>query len=61
MTVTVTDKLQCAERELKYRQRIYERLVERGKMTKRQCDRELELMQAIADDYRKLAAQKALL
>ncbi len=59
--ITATDKMQCAERELKYRQRIYERLVERGKMTKRQCDRELELMQAIADDYRKLAAQEALL
>jgi hypothetical protein len=60
MIITATDKLHCAERELKYRQRVYERLVERGTMTKRQCDRELELMQAIAEDYQKLAAQEAL-
>ncbi|UPK03139.1 hypothetical protein [Bradyrhizobium sp. 170] len=58
--ITADDKLQCAERELRYRQRVYGRLVDRGKMTKRQCDRELELMEAIAEDYRKLAAQEAL-
>jgi hypothetical protein len=59
--ITADDKLQCAERELRYRRRVYGRLIERGKMSKRQCERELELMEAIAEDYRKLAAQKELL
>jgi hypothetical protein len=61
MTITATDKMQCAERELKYRRRVYGRLVERGKMSLLQCKRELELMEAIAEDYRKLATQDALL
>jgi hypothetical protein len=59
--ITATDKLQCAEREVKYRRRVYGRLVERGKMAKRDSERELELMEAIAEDYRKLAEQEGLL
>lgn len=50
------DKLRCIERELRYRNRIYLRLVANGKMSRELCDREIELMQAIADDYRALAA-----
>jgi hypothetical protein len=57
--ITAADKLQCAERELKYRHRVYGRLVDRGKMTREQADRELELMAAIADDYRQLCAEDA--
>jgi hypothetical protein len=52
MNITAADKLQCIERELSYRRRVYGRLVERGKMSKREADRELELMEAIALDYR---------
>jgi hypothetical protein len=59
--ITATDKLQCAEREVKYRRRVYGRLAERGKMAKRDSERELELMEAIAEDYRKLAEQEGLL
>jgi hypothetical protein len=55
------DKLQCVERELRFRERVYLRLVERGKMTEQQRKRELELMQAIVDDYRALARAEALL
>lgn len=60
MTITVADKLACLERELKYRHRVYARLVERGKMTERQRDRELELMEAIAQDYRESVKQERL-
>ncbi|WP_176422184.1 hypothetical protein [Bradyrhizobium sp. 2S1] len=60
MTVSAADKMQCAERELKYRRRIYVRLVERGKITQALADRELELMDAIAEDYRKQVAQERL-
>ena len=31
--ISAADKMQCAERELRYRRRVYGRLVERGKMT----------------------------
>lgn len=58
MIITAADKMQCAERELKYRRRVYGRLVERSKMTKAQAERELELMEAIASDYRALAMEE---
>jgi hypothetical protein len=58
--ITATHKLHCVERELKFRLRVYERLVERGKMTKRQRDREIELMTAIVDDYKQQAEQERL-
>ncbi|WP_338821663.1 hypothetical protein [Bradyrhizobium septentrionale] len=58
MTITAADKMQCAERELKYRRRVYGRLVERGKMTTAQAERELEVMEAIALDYRALAMEE---
>ena len=60
MTITAADKMHCAERELKYRHRVYDRLVERGKMTNEQAKRELELMEAIALDYRALAMEEPL-
>ena len=61
MTATNEQKLKCAERELRFRQRVYPHLVERGKMTRQESDRELELMQAIADDYRILAQAELLI
>jgi hypothetical protein len=57
--ITARDKLKCIERELVFRHRVYDRLVERGKMTKRQAERELELMEAIAADYRALVKAEA--
>ena len=39
--VTNRDKLECAERELKFRFRVYDRLVVRGKMTKQEQAREI--------------------
>ncbi|SIO49647.1 hypothetical protein SAMN05443247_06507 [Bradyrhizobium erythrophlei] len=59
MTITAADKLECAERELRYRRRVYGRLVERGKMTKGQSERELQLMEAIAEDYLQLCDEDA--
>jgi hypothetical protein len=56
--ISAADKMECAERELRYRRRVYGRLVDRGKMTKERAERELELMEAIALDYRALAAEE---
>jgi hypothetical protein len=50
-------KLMCLERELRMRRRVYPRWVELGKMKMRQAEHEIEVMEAIADDYRKRAEQ----
>lgn len=54
-TISATDKLKCAERELALRRRVYPRWVNDGKLTHREARQELDLMQAIAEDYRVLA------
>jgi hypothetical protein len=59
--ITAADKLKCAERELKQRYRVYARLVDKEKMTQQQADREIELMEEIAADYRALAEKERLL
>lgn len=45
------DKLACALRELRLRQEVYPRLINRGKLTQEKADREIELMRLIAVDY----------
>ncbi len=52
MTITTQDKLECAERELTYRRRVYDRLVAKQKMTRGFADRQISLMAAIVEDYR---------
>lgn len=46
------EKRDCARREEKYRRRVYPRLVAFGSMSQEKADREIELMNEIADDYR---------
>jgi hypothetical protein len=47
-------KLDCAEREVKQRHRVYARLVAAGRMSQSRADWEIALMSAIAADYRML-------
>ena len=54
--ITIEDKLACVVRELKFRRRVYPRMVEQRKMQQGQADRELATMEAIAEDYRLSAA-----
>lgn len=63
MTVIVTtaDKLACVERELKYRKRVYARLVDEGKMSQGKATLELSIMQAIIEDYQKEADKERLI
>jgi hypothetical protein len=56
MTITTKDKLACAERELKFRKRVYARLEVRGKMTPHEAQHEINAMEAIVCDYRELVA-----
>ena len=50
--MTNQEKYDCAVRELAMRRRVYPRWVSLGKMTQEKADREIALMQAIADDYK---------
>jgi hypothetical protein len=49
--VTDAEKLACAVRETRLRERVYPRLIEKGKMKADRAEREIELMRAIALDY----------
>lgn len=42
----------CAEREVGFRQHVYSRRVEAGKMPKTTADREIAMMRAIAEKLR---------
>lgn len=53
--ITNKDKAECAEREVKQRRYVYPRLVGGGKMTPEFAHRQIEIMEAIRDDYLKLA------
>jgi hypothetical protein len=59
--ITAADKLACVNRELAYRYRVFARRVDAGKMTQRQMDREIALMEEIAADYTALAEKERLL
>ena len=54
MMASNTEMLACAERELRYRKRVYKRLVEERRMSLPQLDHELRTMEAIAEHFRKL-------
>ncbi|MBR0879655.1 hypothetical protein ACVMGC_001057 [Bradyrhizobium barranii subsp. barranii] len=50
--ITTKQKLECVERELAFRRRVYARLEVRGKMTPHQAQHEISAMEAIVEDYR---------
>ncbi len=52
MPYTARDKLLCVERELAMRRRVYPRAVTDRRMTAEQADREIDVMESIAQDYR---------
>jgi len=58
--ITTADKLACAERELKMRKRVYPRWQEQDKMSAGKAAHEIACMEAIAEDYRALAAKERL-
>lgn len=52
MPFTTAEKLSCVQREIRYREYVYERRVENRQMTREKADRELALMREIEADYR---------
>lgn len=55
------EKLAEIERELRYRRPVYARLVEKNTLSKAKADRQIAIMEAVAEDYRlKVNAMKML-
>ena len=52
MQFTDRDKLKAVEREIALRKSAYPRFVEKGKLKQEVADREVAVMEAIAQDYR---------
>lgn len=48
---TLEELARCAVREVGQRKRVYGRLVEQGKWKQERADREIAMMQAIADHF----------
>ena len=49
---TTADKLKEVERELYFRRRVYKGMIERNQMTRKTADKQIAIMEAIAEDYR---------
>ena len=49
--ITTADKRREAERELAMRRKVYPRMVETGRMKKHDAERQIAVMEAIAEDY----------
>jgi len=50
----------CAKREVAQRKRVYRRLVSQGTMTEQSAEREIAMMQAIADYFEDQTQPKLL-
>lgn len=48
---TAQEKREAVEREIKFRQRVFPRLIENGKMTRQLADQQIAIFKAIRDDY----------
>lgn len=44
---SLSEQIACVEREIRYRERVYPRLVFNRKMVQAKADREIEIMRAI--------------
>jgi hypothetical protein len=56
---TAADKRDCLIREANMRRMVYPRRVEERKMSQGRADREIALMEAMAEDYKVLAQAEA--
>jgi hypothetical protein len=56
---TAEQLAECAEREVRQREWVYNRRVKGGYMTRSFADRQIGMMQQIARDYRRKAAEEA--
>jgi hypothetical protein len=60
-TYTAQQKRESIEREIKYRRRVFPRLIENGKMTRALADQQIAIFEAIRDDYTKAEQSERLI
>ena len=61
MTYTAKTKRDEVQREIKFREKVYRRLVNNGGMTQEAMDRRIGIMVEIAEDYRQVEEAERLL
>lgn len=61
MLVPIAAQIKAAERELRYRIRVYPRWIEAGKITQQTANNELAAMRAIVDTLQRVARREALI
>lgn len=59
--IPAIEKLRAIEREIGFRKLVYPRRVAENKMTQRQANYQLSVMEAIRDDYMKQAKEEQLI
>ena len=59
--ITATDKLACAERELKMRRKVYPRWIADGRLSAGKAAHEIAAMEAIVADYSRLSEKDRLI
>ena len=52
--IAISEQIECVEREIGQRKRVYARLVANGKMTQQKADRETAAMKAVLETLRKV-------
>jgi hypothetical protein len=60
-TITNTDKLKCAQRELAMRKRVYPRWIEQNKMSEGKSAHEIACMEAIVADFQAAVEKERLI
>ena len=58
---TAADKKKAIERELTYRRRVYPRWIADGRMTQKLADQQIDIFEAIRDDYAKAETAERLI
>ena len=61
MLVPIEAQIRSAERELRYRIRVYPRWIEAGKITQETANNELAAMRAVVDTLQRVARRETLL
>lgn len=59
--ITISEQIECIEREISQRKRVYPRLVTSGKMTQQKADREILTMYEILKTLRAIESKERLI
>lgn len=59
--ITINAQIKCVERELRFRAKVYVRLVEQGQLTQQKSDYEMAAMAAVLDTLKRMQKGEMLL